>query len=249
MFSVTLKLLRTTCTAAAQIRQLCPNKSWPLNTNAIIAIPISSTLLRCNFCSLIVGHGVATPHHDIKLARRKRDGGGGRCYWHNIRKRFQTTDASKSPSKKTKKQNQTMADGRCWESTATASGVAKGAEITVMSYNILAQHLLNEHLSLYQQHVRQHLDWQHRLNLIVRHIAAIAPQVLCLQEVQRCHLDELSKRLAGLGLDQHVFKKRTSDDSKDGCAIFYPSKSLQLIEFHRVEFFQPKVKVSSFLIF
>lgn len=237
MFSAALGCFRTSC-----IAQRCPVFRPYLAPHA--TTPFSPIYRFSCVCA------VPERLQYFTLARRKREGDKARIYWHSIRKRFRSTDASiksSSSAKKTKadKRNSSgMEDGRCWEVTSCDNPqIGEGVEMTVMSYNILAQHLLNIHPSLYDRHVRQHLDWDHRLALIVRHIESIQPAVLCLQEVQACHLAELSKRLARMGLDQHIYKKRTNEEYKDGCAIFYKSNCLYLVDFHRVEFFQPKVTV------
>lgn len=240
MFSATLKLAKTSSnfphTNLLKIRRLTPSGASSFLTS-----------LLPRFCSCL--NIVPQRPQDNKLADRKRE--VVRFYWNSIRKRFQSNDPiGKSASNKTSKPakritNNKMAEGRFWETTSTStSSTDEGEEIIVMSYNILAQHLLNAHQCLYQKHIRRHLAWDHRLNLIVQHIESISPHVLCLQEVQSCHLPEMSKRLARLGLDQHIFKKRTSQEYRDGCAVFYRSDCLHLIDFHRVEFFQPKVTVS-----
>lgn len=187
------------------------------------------------------------PQHEFTLADKRRE--SNRFYWNSIRKRFQSTDTTKSSAKSKNKRslNKKMNGERCWETLLSSCG--EGEEIVVMSYNILAQHLLNTHKFLYENHNWRNLAWDYRLNLIVRHIESISPQILCLQEVEQSHLSELSKRLVRLGLDQHIFKKRTNTDYRDGCAIFYRSDCFCLIDFHRVEFFQPNIKVSCCLWF
>lgn len=247
MFSAVLKFIKTSCNHLPQQSQLLNiRRLTPAGAAELSATP-SSTLHNSRDCSC---SRLQLPN--LTLANRKQE--RNRFYWNSIRKRFQSSDTTngKSPSNKSKtgkprtSGSNRMDEGRCWETTSTS--VDEGEEIVVMSYNILAQHLLNVHQSLYAEHHRRHLAWDHRLNLIVRHIESISPQVLCLQEVQNTHLGELIKRLAGLGLDQHIFKKRTNPEYKDGCAIFYRSDCLELVDCHRVEFFQPCVKVSKWLL-
>ena len=55
-------------------------------------------------------------------------------------------------------------------------------EFKVMSYNILAQDLLQMHPYLYHHHDRQALQWQNRYKLILREILEERPDILCLQE-------------------------------------------------------------------
>lgn len=236
MFSSATKFIQTTCNIShCQLIQFGHFSKGGLLASQVIKHHYS--------CSSIA----PTRAQDTTLAGRRQS--NVPFYWNSIRKRFQSNESnSKSSAKSTKRTpNNKMDKEPCWETTTTTSSSStsgEGEEITVMSYNILSQHLLDVHFCLYEQHKRNHLAWDHRLRLIVKHIESIAPQVLCLQEVECSHLSELVKRLARLGLDQHVYKKRTSQEYKDGCAIFYRSDSYNLVEFHRLEFFQPGIKVT-----
>ena len=55
-------------------------------------------------------------------------------------------------------------------------------EFKVMSYNILAQDLLDIHRYLYDNHDPRALNWPHRYELIVHEILENKPDILCLQE-------------------------------------------------------------------
>lgn len=115
---------------------------------------------------------------------------------------------------------------------------------TLMSYNILAQHLINTQPSLYMKHDPNALHWTHRFNAIKREIANISPDILCLQEVQQNHLTEIATHFDDLGYDTTLFKKRTGLHI-DGCAIFFKKQLFDLIEFHFVDYFQPNINVST----
>jgi protein angel len=117
-----------------------------------------------------------------------------------------------------------------------------GTPFILMSYNILAQDLLDGHNYLYAQHDQTALDWSHRYRILMREILSLQPQILCLQEVQDSHLNAIYEGLKSLKL-KYVFKKRTGFKS-DGCAIFYNSEMFDLIEQETVEYYQPGVKVS-----
>lgn len=125
-------------------------------------------------------------------------------------------------------------------STTAMNNAEPHQHVTVMSYNVLAQHLINIHPKLYANHHPRHLDWPHRFDCILRHVRHAQPDVLCLQEVQKCHLGEFVRALTeAAGLDAHLYKKRTNESYKDGCAIFYRSDRLQLGAVHQVEYQQP----------
>lgn len=119
-----------------------------------------------------------------------------------------------------------------------------GHPFRLMSYNILAQTLLERHEYLYHAHDSQFLNWPHRLNCIVREILTVQPAILCLQEVQESHLKEIEEALRPMNYEKPLYKKRTSHNYDDGCAIFYNAQYFELIEYHAVEYFQPNVKVS-----
>lgn len=113
-------------------------------------------------------------------------------------------------------------------------------DITVMSYNVLAQNLIDVHANLYAGHHPRHLHFPHRFELIVAHVARVQPDVLCLQEMQRCHLALFANALrAAANLTAYVYQKRTSDQHLDGCATFYRTDRVQLRAAHRVEYEQP----------
>lgn len=72
-------------------------------------------------------------------------------------------------------------------------------------------------------------------------VRLIKPDIICFQEVQLSHLDEIKCSLAVLGFET-IYKKRTGD-KPDGCAISYRTKLFNLVELNNVEFFQPKEDV------
>lgn len=119
-----------------------------------------------------------------------------------------------------------------------------GHTFVLMSYNILAQSLLTKHPHLYTENMAEFLDWPHRLQCIQNEIFEIKPAILCLQEVQDSYLDEIEHALQPMGYTKPLYKKRTSPDYDDGCAIFYMPQQFELIDHHYVEFYQPEIKVS-----
>lgn len=117
-----------------------------------------------------------------------------------------------------------------------------GTPIVFMSYNILAQDLLDCHNFLYQYHDPRALIWSHRYDRLMSEIVEMNPQILCMQEVQEGKLGQLRSGLGQFEYD-YIFKKRTGYKS-DGCAIFYDTSLFDLVEEHSVEYFQPNVEVS-----
>lgn len=121
----------------------------------------------------------------------------------------------------------------------------------LMSYNILAQELLSTHKYLYHDHDQTALNWAHRYKRLLAEISSTSPDILCLQEVQKTHLDQIKQGLQSLSLNySYVYKKRTGE-KPDGCAIFYNKDVFNLIDTWNVEYEQPGIEVSfnSFDIF
>ncbi|ETN63792.1 carbon catabolite repressor protein [Anopheles darlingi] len=135
-------------------------------------------------------------------------------------------------------------DGSYDETTPTKRKKSKeggGFEFTLMSYNILAQDLLDGHLmELYRNHDPRSLPWQQRLKRLLAEIRHIRPDVLCVQELQQNHIKRFANGLADFQYEM-LYKKRTGGVKTDGCAVFFRSDLFELIDHHEVEFFQPKV--------
>uniref|UniRef100_A0A182FBT1 Endonuclease/exonuclease/phosphatase domain-containing protein n=2 Tax=Anopheles albimanus TaxID=7167 RepID=A0A182FBT1_ANOAL len=133
-------------------------------------------------------------------------------------------------------------DGSYDETTPTKRKKRKGGfEFTLMSYNILAQDLLDGHLmELYRNHDPRSLPWQQRLKRLLAEIHHIRPDVLCVQELQQNHVKRFADGLADFRYEM-LYKKRTGGVKTDGCAVFFRSDLFELIDHHEVEFFQPKV--------
>lgn len=170
-----------------------------------------------------------------------------------------TTSSSTSAKRKSKSQPKTMTEttkksksttnytyfaGRRWTSNghhSAASTHADNQSFTLMSYNVLSQNLLDEHSYLYSDHIHAHLNWKHRFKLLMDEIEFIAPEILCLQEVQTSHLEMFVEALQTFSLDQHIYKKRTDPSRTDGCAIFYNSKRFEVMCHETLEYYQPNV--------
>lgn len=150
-----------------------------------------------------------------------------------ISKAHQNRFASQADSNRTHK----------WVSSTIKSATNAADSFTVMSYNILSQTHLQRHSSLYAECDASALNWPHRLSRISTEITQVAPDILCLQEVERDRLSEIGDQLNALNFNEALYKKR-SGNQVDGCAIFFNPTKFQLIESHSVDYFQPGVHVS-----
>lgn len=56
--------------------------------------------------------------------------------------------------------------------------------ITIMSYNILAQDLLDKHSYLYYRHNSEDITYDRRSQKLFNEMRRIKPDILCLQEVR-----------------------------------------------------------------
>ncbi|KAM4625894.1 LOW QUALITY PROTEIN: protein angel homolog 1-like [Polymixia lowei] len=139
---------------------------------------------------------------------------------------------------------------RVWEELseiATAADAAQSSfpdhealfDFTVMSYNVMAQDLLETNQELYSHCPLEVLNWSYRCHLLIEEIQKYAPDILCLQEVQENHyMEQLLPVLSQMGYTC-VYKCRTGTKT-DGCATCYRGNrfselSVSLLEFRRVE--------------
>lgn len=115
-------------------------------------------------------------------------------------------------------------------------------KFTVLSYNVLAQNLLEEHTYLYRKADPEALDWDSRSERILREVRDHQADILCLQEIQSNHYDSFYvPKLTLMGF-KGVFKKRTGD-KPDGCAIFFRDSKFELKESISVEYCKPNVEL------
>ncbi|XP_023219970.1 protein angel homolog 2-like isoform X3 [Centruroides sculpturatus] len=116
-----------------------------------------------------------------------------------------------------------------------------GLEFTLMSYNILAQKLLEDNSLLYCHCEPNILDWEYRSKNLLQEIQELQCDIICLQEVQDDHYYNLFKPfLENLGY-YCLYKKRTSTNKWDGCAIFFKTNMFSLVDYHLVEFYRPGI--------
>ncbi|TVU34575.1 hypothetical protein EJB05_16411, partial [Eragrostis curvula] len=103
---------------------------------------------------------------------------------------------------------------------------------TVVSYNILADYLAQEHRFLYERIPPCFLDWNWRKNKLVFEFGLWSPDILCLQEVDK--FTDLEQELARKGYNG-IWKMRTGN-AVDGCAIFWKTTRFQLRHVEDIEF-------------
>nr|XP_011464242.1 PREDICTED: carbon catabolite repressor protein 4 homolog 3 isoform X1 [Fragaria vesca subsp. vesca] len=103
---------------------------------------------------------------------------------------------------------------------------------TVASYNILGDRNAFAHRDMYGNVPSMYLKWDHRKRVICDEISAWNSHIVCLQEVDK-YL-ELSNNLAKLGY-AGSYKRRTGD-TVDGCATFWKSHNLRLLDEESIEF-------------
>lgn len=125
--------------------------------------------------------------------------------------------------------------------------VASGSEeffvLRLLSFNILAQHLLESYPYLYKHHDKRALPWEIRRPLLVQEILEAEANVICLQEMQEDHLQDFLEPFQSMGYD-YLYKKRTNDKI-DGLLLLYRSDQLVLLEHAKVELYQSGIELLS----
>ncbi|KAF8115869.1 hypothetical protein N665_0025s0312 [Sinapis alba] len=125
-------------------------------------------------------------------------------------------------------------DYREWEYAKTAP--SPGSEkFVVLSYNILADYLANDHWgNLYFHIPRNMLSWGWRKNRIVFELGLWSADIMCLQEVDK--FQDLEEELKHRGYSG-IWKMRTGN-AVDGCAIFWRSNRFKLVHEESIQFNQ-----------
>ncbi|KAL1202245.1 Carbon catabolite repressor-like protein [Cardamine amara subsp. amara] len=125
-------------------------------------------------------------------------------------------------------------DYREWEYAKTA--LPPGSEkFVVLSYNILADYLANDHWrSLYFHIPRNMLSWGWRKSKIVFELGLWSADIMCLQEVDK--FQDLEEDLKHRGYSG-IWKMRTGN-AVDGCAIFWRSNRFKLVHEESIQFNQ-----------
>uniref|UniRef100_A0A672PTP1 Protein angel homolog 2-like n=1 Tax=Sinocyclocheilus grahami TaxID=75366 RepID=A0A672PTP1_SINGR len=104
-------------------------------------------------------------------------------------------------------------------------------DFSVMSYNILSQHLLCDNTYLYRHCHPPILDWRHRYPNIIKelekHSADWTFETYCIYET--INSDEYS---------YHCEYKRRTGLKPDGCAVVFKRERFSLVSCHPIEYFQ-----------
>lgn len=133
---------------------------------------------------------------------------------------------------------------RKWELTGLGAemvGLSKnidGTLFTLLSYNVLAQQLIKDNISLYQNCDSKILDWSYRWPLLQHEIQHLQPDIMTFQEVESNHYHTYYFPWFTHCGYKCIYKKRTGTKC-DGCLIVYNDKKFTLIEDNSVEFYQP----------
>ncbi|XP_056867973.1 protein angel homolog 1 isoform X2 [Takifugu flavidus] len=124
----------------------------------------------------------------------------------------------------------------------TFPSVSASLDFTVMSYNILADDLLQTNPDLYAHCPQEVLDWNYRCMRILLEIQKWAPDILCLQEVQENHFYEHLHPVLSLWGYNCVYKRRTGTKT-DGCATCYHISCFSEVAVSSLEFYRPETKL------
>ncbi|XP_039763785.1 protein angel homolog 2 isoform X2 [Pararge aegeria] len=131
-------------------------------------------------------------------------------------------------------------DFRIWEPVGKRSQRC-GFRFRIVSYNVLAQYLLECHPYLYTACGLNNLKWKIRAVRIYDEILSLSPDIFCLQEVQVSHLNSFYKKFEEMGYCG-VFKQKTGE-RQDGCAIYFKKSLFDMKDQISVEFYQPEMPI------
>ncbi|XP_014370364.2 protein angel [Papilio machaon] len=113
----------------------------------------------------------------------------------------------------------------------------------IVSYNVLAQHLIESQIFLYQNCSPQNLVWDIRSKRIFDEIVSLDPDILCLQEVEESHIESFYSQFEDIGYTG-VYKRRTGNED-DGCAIYFKNSVFHMEDHILVEFCQESYGILS----
>ncbi|CAF1075314.1 unnamed protein product [Didymodactylos carnosus] len=112
----------------------------------------------------------------------------------------------------------------------------------LISFNVLSQDLLEANGYLYADCISEYLDWNYRKHVIIKQIVDHHADIVCLQEAQEDHYEKYFRvKLKEHGYES-LFIKR-SGGKPDGCALFYKTDRLQLIDHKLVPFHCPTIEL------
>ncbi|XP_060809590.1 protein angel homolog 1 isoform X2 [Amyelois transitella] len=161
----------------------------------------------------------------------------------NINNECQACESGSSNSSDVKSTCTVPPDFRIWEEVGCRSDSKPGSsfKFRVVSYNVLAQCLLEYHPYLYTGCSPHNLKWKVRAPRLFDEIVELAPDILCLQEVQASHLESFYSRFEQIGYIG-IFKQKTGQ-REDGCAIYYKQDLFEKSDQCSVEYYQPGLPI------
>ncbi|XP_042502965.1 LOW QUALITY PROTEIN: carbon catabolite repressor protein 4 homolog 3-like [Macadamia integrifolia] len=121
---------------------------------------------------------------------------------------------------------------RHWIEAESPSLSDSGERFMAVSYNILGDKNASKHRDLYSQIPSYYMNWERRKRLICEELLGLAPDIICLQEVDRYH--DLVSIMEKEGYNGS-YKRRTGD-SVDGCAMLWKVDTFRLLEEESIEF-------------
>ncbi|XP_069787423.1 protein angel homolog 2 isoform X2 [Narcine bancroftii] len=129
------------------------------------------------------------------------------------------------------------------ESKETSKGKEKEIfDFSVLSYNILAQDLLEDNSYLYRHCSQPLLQWGFRFPNILKEVKQFDADIMCLQEVQNNHYGmQLKPIMESLGY--HCEYKMRTGNKRDGCAICFKRSKFSLVSVSPVEFYRPMIQI------
>ena len=108
-----------------------------------------------------------------------------------------------------------------------ADGTARlGSTFSVMSYNVLAQSNVEKMKYMYRGRPEYMLKWEHRSEMLLAEISAIAPTVLCMQECDAAAFPFFARGLGSRGYASRFCKR--GGRKVDGCAVFWSASEFEL---------------------
>lgn len=131
--------------------------------------------------------------------------------------------------------------GQLHSGSGTSSS-RKDLVFTVLSYNVLAQGLLEDNPYLYQHCREEVLQWPLRRQNLLAELREANADILCLQELQQDHYElDFKPELEKMGYGC-LYKQRTGD-KRDGCGIFFRKSIFELDRFEPIEYARSDVTV------
>ncbi|KAI1313904.1 Protein angel 2 [Mortierella claussenii] len=109
---------------------------------------------------------------------------------------------------------------------------------TIMTYNLLADSLVQSNRHLYRKCDKQLLRWPLRRKILIRELSALESHKLdfyCFQELDKHHYDnEFKNKFEKWGYEG-VFKKRNGQ-KQDGCALFFRTERVRKVQVQTVDY-------------